>query len=75
VLSPHDEKPKVHSVVLIRHQSEWLIGKYAWSKQQETESERIFYFVLIRGFGSTQKIEVEENDWEKFMPTAIEAID
>ena len=72
VLSPNDELPKNNSVVLIRHQSQWLIGKYAWSKQQESEGERVYYLVMVRGFGTTKKFEVDENEWSNFMPTAVE---
>jgi hypothetical protein len=72
VLSPEDTRPKPNTVVLIRNQNQWLIGKYAWSKQQDTEGDRVFYLVLIRGFGKTQKFEVDENDWESFKPRAME---
>jgi hypothetical protein len=57
---------------LIRHINQWLVGKYAWSKQQDTEGGRVFYLVLVRGFGPKQQFEVEENDWENFMPRAVE---
>jgi len=72
VLGTNDELPKKNSLVLLRHLNQWLVGKYAWSKQQDTEGGRVFYLVIVRGFGPTQQFEVEENDWEAFMPRAVE---
>lgn len=72
VLGTNDERPKINSLVLIRHKNQWLVGKYAWSKQQETEGGRVFYLVTVRGFGPKQKFEVEEDDWDSFMPRAVE---
>ena len=74
VLDAEDERPKANSVVLIRHHSQWLVGKYAWSKQQDSEGGRVFYLVSVRGFCRAQKFEVEEKDWESFMPRAVEAV-
>lgn len=72
VLGLGDTRPKQNSLVLIRHEFQWLVGKYAWSKQQDTEGSRVFFLVTIRGFGPKQIFEVEEKDWEKFMPRAVE---
>lgn len=72
VLSSNEERPKINTLVLIRHLNEWLVGKYAWSKQQETDSGRIFYLVTVRGFGPKQQFEVEERDWDAFVPRAVE---
>ncbi len=67
-----DERPKQNSLVLIRHEAQWLVGKYAWSKQQDTEGSRVFFLVTIRGFGPKQQFEIEESDWDEFMPRAVE---
>ncbi len=72
VLSLGDEKPKANTVVLVRENEQWLVGKYVWSKQQDTEGGRIFYLVQVRGFGPTRKFEIDENDWDTFMPKAME---
>jgi cardiolipin synthase len=72
VLDTNDELPKQNSLVLIRHEGQWLIGKYAWSKQQDTEGGHVFYLVSVRGYGPKQQFEVEENDWDSFMPRAVE---
>jgi phosphatidylserine/phosphatidylglycerophosphate/cardiolipin synthase-like enzyme len=72
VLGASDERPKNNSLVLIHHKGHWLVGKYAWSKQQDTEGGRVFYLVIVRGFGLKQQFEVEENDWDSFMPRAVE---
>ena len=72
VLGKDGERPKQNALVLIRHKDQWLVGKYAWSKQQDTEGARIFYLLVVRGFGPKQQFEVEENDWENFMPRAVE---
>lgn len=71
-LAQNEDKPKLNSVVLIRHFNHWLVGKYTWSKQQDTEGDRVFYLVAIRGFGPKQQFEVEECDWDIFMPRAVE---
>ena len=72
VLGSDDDLPKANTVVLIRHMNQWLVGKYMWSKQQDTEGDRVFYLVTVRGFGPKQQFEVEENDWANFMPRAVE---
>lgn len=72
VLGFDEERPKQNSLVLIRHDDQWLVGKYAWSKQQGTEGDRVFFLVMVRGFGPKQHFEVEEEDWDKFMPRAVE---
>ncbi len=72
VVSPDGPKPKMNAVVLISHKSQWLVGKYNWSKQQENEGDRIFYLVAVRGFGPTTSFEVEERDWLGFRPAAVE---
>ena len=66
-----DERPKINSLVLIYHESQWLIGKYAWSKQQDTAGGRVFYLVSVRGYGPTKQFEVDEKDWDSFMPKAV----
>ena len=38
VLSSEDARPKPNTVVLIRHLNQWLIGKYIWSKQQDSKA-------------------------------------
>jgi len=72
VLDNIDQRPRQNSLVLIRYEHRWLIGKYAWSKQQDTNAVRIFYFVTVRGFGPEESFEVEEHNWESFMPRAVE---
>jgi HKD family nuclease len=72
VLDSNEEMPKQNSLVLIRHASQWFVGKYAWQRLQDTEGSRIYYLVTIRGFGPKKKFEVEENDWAHFMPRAVE---
>lgn len=67
-----EERPKINSLVLIRYADEWLVGKYAWSKQQDTEGHRVFFLVTVRGFGPKRQFEVEESDWGNFMPIAVE---
>ncbi len=74
VLGTGDERPKINSLVLIRHTGKWLVGKYAWSKQQATEGGRIFYLVTVRGFGPKQQFEVEESGWANFIPGAVEIV-
>ncbi|MDA7737424.1 DISARM system phospholipase D-like protein DrmC [Porticoccus sp.] len=71
-LGDDEERPKINSIVLIRHENRWLVGKYAWSKQQDTEGGRVFYLVTVRGFGPKLQFEVEENNWESFRPRAVE---
>ena len=36
------------------------------------EPGREYYLVTISKFGPKQEIEVEESDWEAFMPRAVE---
>lgn len=72
VLGNDEERPKQNSLVLIRHAGQWLVGKYTWSKQQDIEGGRVFYLVTVRGYGPKQKYEIEENDWEAFIPRAVE---
>ena len=74
VLSANDEKPKANTVVLIRHHDQWLVGKFVWSKQQDSEGGRVFYLVVVRGFRATKKFEVDEDDWGDFLPRALESI-
>jgi hypothetical protein len=73
-LAADDERPKANTIVLIRHLNQWIVGKYAWSKQRDSEGERVFYLVSVRGFSRTQKFEIEEKDWEAFQPRAMESI-
>lgn len=68
----NDERPKANSVVLICHESKILVGKYVWSKQQDIENKKQFYLVSVRGFGTTQNIRINEEDWGGFMPLAME---
>lgn len=72
VLGRTNERPKQNSLVVIRHEGQWLVGKYNWSKQQGTEGSRVFFLVRVRGFGPKQQFEIEESEWEKFMPIAVE---
>jgi len=72
VLGNNEERPKINSVVLIQHKNQWLVGKYGWIKMQE--SGREYYLVTISKFGPKQQIEVEESDWEAFMPRAVEIL-
>jgi cardiolipin synthase len=66
------ERPKAGTVVIIRHENRSLIGKYRWSKQQSTDSGQAFYAVTVNGFGQRQKIKVDESDWLKFKPFAMD---
>ncbi|PWQ93499.1 DISARM system phospholipase D-like protein DrmC [Leucothrix arctica] len=70
-LGADDDMPKQNSIVLIRFQEQWFIGKYVWSRLQETEVNRVYYLVTLRGFGPKTKIEIEEADWESFFPKAV----
>ncbi len=72
VLGCNCVRPKINSLVLIRHKDQWLVGKYAWSKQQNTQGSRVFYRVTVRGYSPKQLFEVEERDWDNFMPIAVE---
>jgi len=72
VLGHDSDMPKQNSLVLIRHEGQWLVGKYAWSKQQDTDSGRVFYLVTVRGYRLKQKFEVEDINWGDFMRRAIE---
>ena len=72
VLGHDSDMPKQNSLVLIRHEGQWLVGKYAWSKQQDTDSGRVFYLVTVRGYRLKQKFEVEDINWGDFMPRAVE---
>lgn len=67
-----NERPKAGTVVIIRHENRSLIGKYRWNKQQSTDSEQAFYAVTVNGFRQRQKIKVDESDWLKFKPFAME---
>tara|TARA_R110002033_G_scaffold111827_1_gene157243 strand:+ start:15333 stop:16475 length:1143 start_codon:yes stop_codon:yes gene_type:complete len=66
------ERPKAGTVVIIRYENRSFIGKYRWSKQQSTDSDQAFYVVTVNGFGKKQKIKVDEIDWLKFKPFAME---
>ena len=72
ILCKDDERPKQNSLVLILHERKWFVGKYAWSKQHDSEGNRVFFLVTLSGFGPKKKFEVEENDWQSFMPKAVE---
>lgn len=72
VLDKEEERPRQNSLVLLRHGGQWLVGKYTWSRQQDTDGNRVFYLVNVRGFGPKQKFEVEDKDWEGFAPSAVE---
>jgi len=66
------ERPKAGTVVIIRHENRSLIGKYRWIKQQSIDGAQQYYIVTIKGFGPTQTIKVDESDWLKFKPFAME---
>jgi HKD family nuclease len=66
------EKPKANTVVVINHDDKFFVGKYAWSRQQDMGNTKQFYLVSIRGFGPTQNINIDEEDWPAFFPLAVE---
>ena len=69
---PKDEKPKANSVVVINYNNKILVGKYTWMRQQNMDNTKQFYLVSVKGFSSTQNIEIDEEDWSKFYPLAVE---
>ena len=71
VLGSDEELPKRNSIVLIRFNEQWLVGKYTWQRLQETETDRVYYLVAIRGFSPKNVIEIEEADWDAFLPRAV----
>ena len=66
------ERPKAGTVVIIRHESRSIIGKYRWIKQQSIDNSQQYYMVTIQDFAPKQQIEVNESDWLKFKPFAME---
>ena len=66
------EKPKVGSVVIIKHENKTLIGKYRWNKQQCIDNNQPYYMLTVRGFGPIEKIKLAESEWLKFKPLAME---
>lgn len=70
-LAEHDERPKLNSVVIVRHDDTWLVGKYGWSKLQDAALNN-FVHVTVRGFRETQQFDVSQNAWDTFKPYAIE---
>ena len=69
------ERPKTGSLVIIRHNGQYLVGKYRWSKQQNTENNEQHYVVTIKGFAPTERIIIAEHDWEHFKPIAVAEIE
>ncbi|MDP4744692.1 MAG: DISARM system phospholipase D-like protein DrmC [Porticoccaceae bacterium] len=71
-LGDGESQPKANSVVIIRHNNTWLVGKYTWSKLQDTALNQVFFHVVVRGFGPTQQFDLSEEAWLNFRPYAIE---
>ena len=72
VCDKKNDRPKPGTLVIIKHEAQYLLGNYRWNKQQSTDSERVFYVVTINGFGLRKKIKINESDWESFKPIAME---
>lgn len=68
------EMPEAGTIVIIRHENKTFIGKYRWSKQQSTEDNQPYYIVTVKGFGPTERIQIDESEWIKFKPFAMEVI-
>ena len=71
VLTEDDELPPKGALVIILG-DEPLVGRYLWQKQQSMDGDRTYYSVTMRGQGSSNAIEIEEKDWPKFRPFAVE---
>ena len=74
VLGKNSDKPKKNSVVLIRHSNAWVVGKYAWQRQQGIYDQDEFLQVSVRGFSPKISFEIKPSDWDDFCPDAIEII-
>ena len=70
----NQDKPKAGTLVILKHNNEYLLGKYRWIKQQSTDSKRVYYNVTVKGFGQKRKLEIDETDWLNFKPVAMEVI-
>ncbi|MDO6497740.1 DISARM system phospholipase D-like protein DrmC [Photobacterium sanguinicancri] len=68
----NEEKSKAGTLVIIKHEGKLLLGNYRWNKQQSVDDGRQYYVVTIKGFGPTEKIIIDENDWSNFKPLAME---
>lgn len=73
-LEKNSDKPKKNSVVLIRHSNAWVVGKYAWQRQQGIDDQDEFFQVSVRGFSPKISFEIKPCDWDDFCPDAIEII-
>lgn len=70
----NQDKPKAGTLVILKHNNEYLLGKYRWIKQQSTDNERVYYNVTVKGFGQKKKLNIDEADWPNFKPVAMEVI-
>jgi cardiolipin synthase len=75
ICDENKERPAAGTLVVIRHESKTLIGKYRWNKQQSTDNNQQYYIVTVKGFGPAERIKVGENEWLKFKPLAMEVIE
>ena len=71
VLKQGDELPPKGALVIIMD-AETLVGRYLWQKQQSMEGDRTYYSVTMRAQGSASAIEIDEDDWPRFRPFAVE---
>jgi|TARA_R110002051_G_scaffold3396_1_gene18379 phosphatidylserine/phosphatidylglycerophosphate/cardiolipin synthase-like enzyme len=74
VCDENKERPEAGTIVIIRHENNTFMGKYRWSKQQNTDDNQPYYIVTVKGFGPTERIKIDESEWLRFKPLAMEAI-
>ncbi|MEZ8806045.1 MULTISPECIES: DISARM system phospholipase D-like protein DrmC [Vibrio] len=67
-------KPKAGSLVIISFAGKLYLGNYRWNKQQNITDGQQYYLVTLKGFGSTEKVKINESEWLDFMPLAMEVI-
>lgn len=75
VCDSSSERPKTGSLVIIRYNDQYLVGKYRWTKQQNIENNEQYYAVTVKGFAPTERIIVAEHEWEHFKPIAVAEIE
>lgn len=74
IVCDNKERPAAGTIVVIKHENKTFIGKYRWSKQQSTLDNQPYYIVTVKGFGPTERIQIDESEWLKFKPLAMEVI-
>jgi HKD family nuclease len=66
------EKPKAGTLVIISVEGKLYLGNYRWNNQQNIVDGQQYYLIMVKGFGPTEKIKIDESEWLDFMPLAME---